>query len=91
MERDLVWPNLSSVNLGLTPLPEDVAVLTEDQVAYGSFGGAGYLVINRTITATASEYSRWLDMDRAVVVSKWKEGGVWIARYSVIIIILTVY
>ena len=91
MERYLVWLNVSSLNLGLTYLPEDVAAMTEDQVAYGSFGGAGYLVINRTIRATASEYSRWLDMDRAVAVSKWKEGGLWISRYSNIMTIMTVY
>ena len=91
MERDLVWLNVSSLNLGLISLPEDVAAMTEDQGAYGSFGGAGYLVINRTISATVSEYSRWLDMDRAVAVSKWKEGGVWISRYSHIITILRVH
>jgi alpha-L-fucosidase 2 len=68
--------------LTLTPLLEGVAALTEDQGAYGSFSGAGYLVVNRTTRATISEYSRWLDMDRAVVVSKWKEGGVWISRYA---------
>jgi len=68
--------------LVLTPLLKDIAALTEDQGAYGSFGGAGYLVVNRTTRATASEYSRWLDMDRAVAVSKWKEGGVWVSRYA---------
>jgi len=56
--------------------------MTEDSGAYGSFSGVGYLVIDRTIKSTPSEYSRWLDMDRAVAVSKWKEGGVWISRYA---------
>ena len=91
MERDLVSLTLSSLNLGLTCLPEDVAAMTEDQVAYGSFGGAGYLVVNRTLRATTSEYSRWLDMDRAVAVSKWKEGGAWISRYSNILTFMTLY
>lgn len=72
--------------LALTP-PEDVGALTEAQAAYGSFSGVGYLVINRTTEVTASEYSRWLDMDRAVAVSKWKEGGVWISRYADVVTI----
>jgi len=55
--------------------------MVEDQGAYGSFGGAGYLIINRAIKATISEYSWWLDMNRAVIISKWKEGGVWISQY----------
>ena len=83
MERALVRSNVLSLNLGTHRLfLEDVAALTEDQGAYGSFSGAGSLIVNRTAKATVSKYSRWLDMDRAVVVSKWKEGGAWISRYA---------
>lgn len=82
MEHGPVCSTILSLILGTHPYLEDVAALAEDQVAYGSFSGAGSLIVNRTANATASKYSRWLDMDRAVVVSRWKEGGVWISRYA---------
>lgn len=82
MERGLVRSTILFLILGTHPHLEDVAALAEDQGAYGSFSGAGSLIVNRTANATPRKYSRWLDMDRAVVVSKWKEGGVWISRYA---------
>ncbi|ELU38068.1 glycoside hydrolase family 95 protein [Rhizoctonia solani AG-1 IA] len=42
-------------------------------IAFGTYSGAGYLHVNRTISGEFTRYSRWLDMDNGVLKTIWTE------------------
>ncbi|CAE6411034.1 unnamed protein product [Rhizoctonia solani] len=51
----------------------DVKPLQSSNDGYGSYSGIGYLNINHTASGEVTEYARWLDMDRALLNTVWKE------------------
>ncbi|KDN36266.1 hypothetical protein RSAG8_10954, partial [Rhizoctonia solani AG-8 WAC10335] len=64
--RNTIFTSSNGTIQGIEPLPIDAG-------AYGSYSGAGYLNINRTASAKATNYARWLDMDNAVLKTTWTE------------------
>ncbi|CAE6534742.1 unnamed protein product [Rhizoctonia solani] len=64
--RDTIFNSTNGTIPGVDPLPIHPG-------AYGSYSGAGYLNINRTISGNYSSYARWLDMDNAVLKTVWTE------------------
>ncbi|KEP47282.1 glycoside hydrolase family 95 protein [Rhizoctonia solani 123E] len=53
---------------------KDVKPLQSSNDGYGSYSGAGYLNINRTVSGKVTDYARWLDMDDALLNAVWKES-----------------
>ncbi|KAH7337881.1 glycoside hydrolase family 95 protein [Rhizoctonia solani] len=51
----------------------EIRPLPADEIAFGTYSGAGYLNINRTASGKATSYARWLDMDNAVLNTAWSE------------------
>ncbi|CAE6465399.1 unnamed protein product [Rhizoctonia solani] len=51
----------------------DVKPLQSSNDGYGSYSGIGYMNINHTASGEVTEYARWLDMDRALLNTVWKE------------------
>ncbi|CAE6480275.1 unnamed protein product [Rhizoctonia solani] len=54
---------------------KDVKPLQSSNDGYGSYSGAGYLNINRTVSGKVTDYARWLDMDDALLNTIWKESN----------------
>ncbi|KAH7311165.1 glycosyl hydrolase family, N-terminal domain-containing protein, partial [Rhizoctonia solani] len=52
---------------------KDVKPLQSSNDGYGSYSSIGYMNINRTASGEVTDYARWLDMDRALLNSVWKE------------------
>ncbi|CAE6531252.1 unnamed protein product [Rhizoctonia solani] len=74
-----LWYSEPAVNWSTQYLPigngylADVRPLPADEIAFGTYSGAGYLNVNRSASGNFTSYARWLDMDDAVLKTTWTE------------------
>ncbi|KAG8731529.1 hypothetical protein FRC11_003910 [Ceratobasidium sp. 423] len=64
--RNTIFTSSNGTITGVRPLPAD-------EIAFGTYSGAGYLNVNRTASGNVTNYARWLDMDNAVLKTTWTE------------------
>ncbi|CAE6474624.1 unnamed protein product [Rhizoctonia solani] len=76
-EQRYLAAQVSRIRNGIFASPNgtipDIRPLPADEIAFGTYSGAGYLHVNRTISGEFTRYSRWLDMDNGVLKTIWTE------------------
>ncbi|KAI6157265.1 glycoside hydrolase family 95 protein [Pisolithus tinctorius] len=61
---------------------DNIAEIMTPAGAYGSYAGAGYILVTMNTTGLVSGYVRWLDLDTAVQRTMWSQKGVHFVRES---------
>ncbi|KAG8729889.1 hypothetical protein FRC11_007826 [Ceratobasidium sp. 423] len=54
---------------------KDVKPLQSSNEGYGSYSGIGFINITHTTSGEITDYARWLDMDKALLNTIWKESS----------------
>ncbi|KXN85657.1 putative alpha-fucosidase A [Leucoagaricus sp. SymC.cos] len=78
-ERDAMASALKDIRQKVLQSPigeiDNIDVLTSDMGQFGSYAGAGYLISNIDATGPVANYSRFLDLDQAIVGTVWTQNG----------------
>ncbi|KAL4063679.1 glycoside hydrolase family 95 protein, partial [Scleroderma citrinum] len=61
---------------------DSIAEVMSPAGAYGSYAGAGYILVTMDTTSPVSNYVRWLDLDQAVLRSTWSQNHMSFLRES---------
>lgn len=61
---------------------QNIAEIMTPAGAYGSYAGAGYILITMDTSGPISGYTRWLDLDAAVQRTTWSQEGARFVRES---------
>lgn len=61
---------------------DNISEIMSPAGAYGSYAGAGYILVTMDSTSPVDEYARWLDLDQAVLLSAWSQNGANFLRQS---------
>lgn len=61
---------------------QNIAEIMTPAGAYGSYAGAGYILVTMDASGPVSEYTRWLDLDAAVQRTTWSQKGARFVRES---------
>ncbi|KAI6026511.1 glycoside hydrolase family 95 protein [Pisolithus microcarpus] len=54
---------------------QNIAEIMTPAGAYGSYAGAGYILVTMDASGPVSDYTRWLDLDAAVQRTTWSQKG----------------